>query len=106
MVLPLKSAKCCCDEGEWRERVNYKGGGGRGLDPAGFVSCLIKSYLPSRIIKPISPSGAKFKQTYKIIRKAQDSSNMIQTHCTHNIHLGRLADEAMKETMRDTVFYV
>ena len=73
--------------GEWRERVDYKGGGGRGLDPAGFVSCLIKSYLPSSIIKPISPSGAKFKQTYKIIRKAQDSSNMMQTHCTHNIHL-------------------
>jgi len=32
--------------GEWRERVDYKGGGGRGLDPAGFVSCLIKSYHP------------------------------------------------------------
>lgn len=73
--------------GEWRERVDYKGGGGRGLDPAGFVSCLIKSYLPSSIIKPIFPFGAKFKQTYKIIRKAQDSSNMMQTHCTHNIHL-------------------
>ena len=25
---------------------------------------------------------------------------------THNVHLGRLAYEAMKETMGDTVFYV
>ena len=31
---------------------------------------------------------------------------MTERLSTHNIHLGRLADEAMKETMRDTVFYV
>ena len=55
-------------KGQWRERVDFKGGGGRGLDPAGCMSCLIKSYLPSSIIKPISPSGAKFMQTYRTIK--------------------------------------